>query len=115
MKQEKLIDKEKVYRAMFTEYKTLSELRNELKIPDNILQNHIQFLLSNKLIKKRQERLDKPGVTFAYTACDSSVVHSFEDKLRINKDKTPAVINRCDFAASWIPRQTTTKNDLRKV
>ena len=107
MKQEKLIDKEKVYRAMLTEYKTLSELRSELKIPDNILQNHIQFLLSNKLIKKRQEKLDKPGVTFAYTACDSSDVHSFEDKIRINKDKTPDIIGRCDFAASWIPKQST--------
>jgi predicted transcriptional regulator len=106
MKQESLVDKESVYRAMFTEYKTLSELRNELKMSDRVVQNHLQFLLSNKLIKKRQEKLDKPGVTFAYTACDSSDVYTFEEKLRFNKDKTPVVIGRCDFAASWVPKQT---------
>jgi len=104
MKQEKLIDKEKVYRAVLTEYKTLSELRNELKMPDVLLQNHIQFLLSNKLIKKRQEK--GAGVTFAYMAYDSSDVYSFEEKIRFNKDKPPTVIGRCDFAASWVPKQT---------
>jgi predicted transcriptional regulator len=106
MRKESLANKEKVYRAMLTEYKTVSDLQEELNMTGKAVQNHLRFLTENKLIRNRREDIDRAGVAFAYTACDSSDVYSFQDKLRFNRDGVPSVVGRCDFAASWIPKQT---------
>ena len=106
MRKESFANKERVYRTMLTEYKTILQLRDELKLDSGALQAHIRFLIENKLIQKRREEVDRPGVAFSYKARDSSDVYTFEQKLEHSKNGVPPIVGRCDFAASWVPKQT---------
>jgi|688.fasta_scaffold313366_3 predicted transcriptional regulator len=106
MRKESLANKEKVYRAMLTEYKTILQLRDELDLTGKALQTHIRFLIEHKLIQKRREEVDRPGVAFSYRATDSSDVYTFAQKVEHSQKGTPKTIGRCDFAASWVPKQT---------
>jgi hypothetical protein len=106
MRGDSFVNKERIYRAMLTEYKTILQLRDELKLPGRALQTHIRFLIENKLIQKRREEVDRPGVAFSYKARDSSDVYTFEQKVEHSKNGVPQIVGRCDFAASWVPKQT---------
>ena len=101
-----LVNKELVYRAMLNEYKTILQLREELGLTGKALQTHIRFLIEHKLIQKRREEVDRPGVAFSYKAADPSDVYTFAQKVEHSRHGTPQVIGRCDFAASWVPKQT---------
>lgn len=107
MRKESLVNKERVYRAMLTEYKTIIQLREEIKLTGNALQTHIRFLIDHRLIQKRREEVDRPGVDFSYRATDPSDVYTFDQKVEHARHGTPQIIGRCDFAASWVPKQST--------
>jgi RIO-like serine/threonine protein kinase len=104
MRKDHLALKESVYNAILYSHKTPSELMNELGMKEKTVENSLRFLLEHQLIRKRREGVDRPGVAFGYIACDSSAVHTFEEKLGFAKNGTPAIVGRCDFAASWVPR-----------
>jgi len=95
--------RKQVYEAILEEYKSAIKLREELGFSSQVVQNALRSLIAVDMIIRRGEL--EYGPPAEYKAKDSSTFHTFEDKLRMTKDKVPDLIGRCDFAASWVPRQ----------
>ena len=104
MRADRLENKKRVYLSMLSSFKTINEISEELGLGYKVVENALKYLSEYKLIRKRRDETDRPGVAFAYTSCDTSRIYSFEEKLHFAKNGTPEIIGRCDFAASWIPR-----------
>jgi hypothetical protein len=104
--------KERVYAAMQHEWRTAAELCKELNLSSKALQNHLRFLLEHYLIRKKrngnsacEDNLELQATSFSYIAADPSESYTFEQKVDAAVNGTPAIVGRCDFAASWVPRQ----------
>lgn len=105
--------KERVYKAMQHGWKTSPELCAELQMSMKALQNHLRFLLEHYLIRKKRnggdDNTDLQATSFSYIAADSSDVYTFDQKVDAAVNGTPEIVGRCDFAASWVPRQPHTE------
>lgn len=97
-------NRKRVYEALLTEFKSAPQLKAELGLSGYVVQNAIRSLFSSGMIGRREDRSADSGQVSEYKAYDSSGLHSLDDKLKMNRERVPAIIGRCDVAAAWVPR-----------
>ena len=95
--------RELIFALIIDRPKTTDEVVSELGMKRTVVQNHLSRLCQEKAATKY-----RVGPLHFYQAADLNNGEKFDRRICILSANTAPLIGRCDFAASWVPRQELT-------